>query len=104
MWQLYFLLKYAAMGDRTKFSEFLRPELLYAVKRDPQYSSFMVDFYALLGDKEQALDWLENAVRAGFLNYPYLNAYDPYLGNIRGEERFKRIMERVKYDWEHFEE
>ena len=104
MWQLYFLLKYAATGDRAKFAGLLRPELLYAVKRDPQYSSFMVDFYALLGDKEQALDWLENTIRAGFFNYPYLNAYDPYLGNIRGEERFKRLMERVKNEWEHFRE
>jgi len=24
--------------------------------------------------------------------------------NIRNEERFKKLMERVKYEWEHFEE
>jgi hypothetical protein len=28
---------------------------------------------------------------------------DPCLANIRGEERFKKLMERVKYEWEHFE-
>jgi hypothetical protein len=27
---------------------------------------------------------------------------DPFLANIRGEERFKKLMERVKYEWEHF--
>jgi hypothetical protein len=26
-----------------------------------------------------------------------------FLANIRGEERFKKLMERVKYEWEHFE-
>jgi non-specific serine/threonine protein kinase len=104
MWQLYFLLKCAAKGDRENFSRWLSPELLYTVKRDPQYSSFMIDFYALLGEKEKSLDWLENAVSRGFINYPYLNEYDPYLANIRGEPRFKKLMEQVKDEWEHFEE
>ncbi len=104
MWQLYFLLKYAAKGDRENFSRWLSPELLYTVKRDPQYSSFMADFYALLGNREKALDWLENAVSRGFLNYPYLNDYDPYLGNIRGEGRFRKLMEKLKTEWEQFEE
>jgi serine/threonine protein kinase/tetratricopeptide (TPR) repeat protein len=104
MWQLYFLLKYAAQGDREKFSQMLSPDLLSTVKRDPQYSSFMADFYCLLGDKEKALDWLEHAANRGFINYPYINAYDPYLENIRGEDRFRKLMERIKSEWEQFEE
>ncbi len=28
---------------------------------------------------------------------------NPFLENIRGEERFKKLMERVKYEWENFE-
>jgi hypothetical protein len=28
---------------------------------------------------------------------------DPFLKNIRGEERFAKLMERVKYEWEHFD-
>jgi hypothetical protein len=27
----------------------------------------------------------------------------PFLVNIRCEERFKKLLERVKYEWEHFE-
>ena len=50
------------------------------------------------------MDWLENAINRGFINFPFLNQYDSFLDNIRGEERFKRLMERVKYDWERFEE
>jgi disulfide oxidoreductase YuzD len=64
----------------------------------------MADFYGLLGDKEKALDWLEHAVKRGFINYPYMNEYDPYLENIRGEPRFKELMKRVKAEWERFEE
>jgi hypothetical protein len=29
--------------------------------------------------------------------------YSPFLANIRGEERFKKLMERAKYEWERFE-
>jgi hypothetical protein len=28
---------------------------------------------------------------------------DPWLESIRGEERFKKLMERVKQEWEEFE-
>jgi hypothetical protein len=57
----------------------------------------------MLDDKEKALDWLEHSVNRGFINYPYMNQYDPFPAKLRGEERFKKLMERVKYEWEHFE-
>jgi disulfide oxidoreductase YuzD len=63
----------------------------------------MADCFSLPGEKERALDWLENPAQRGFVNYPFLKEYDPFLANIRGEPRFKKLMERVKYEWEHFE-
>jgi hypothetical protein len=49
------------------------------------------------------LDWLENTDNRSFINYPFLNEHAPWLANIRGEPRFKKLMKRVKYEWEHFE-
>jgi len=60
------------------------------------------DLTAALGRREQALDWLENAVNRGFINYTFLIC-DPFLNNIRGEERFKKLTGHAKYEWEHFE-
>jgi non-specific serine/threonine protein kinase len=60
--------------------------------------------FAVLDEKKEALDWLENAVNRGFVNYSFIIEYDIFLKNIRGEERFKKLMERIKYEWEHFEE
>jgi hypothetical protein len=37
------------------------------------------------------------------VNYPYMANHDPFLANIRGERRFQNLMDRVKYEWEHFE-
>lgn len=66
-------------------------------------SYWLAVMLSLLDAKKEALDWLENANHQGFINYPALER-EPFLQNIRGEERFKKLMERVKYEWEHFEE
>ncbi len=59
--------------------------------------------FALIEERDKALNWLTNAIDRGFVNSPFLNAYDPFLEKIRSEERFKKLMERVKYEWENFE-
>jgi hypothetical protein len=63
----------------------------------------MAESYALIDEKNEAIDWVECAIKCGFINYPILVEYDPFLDNIRGEERFKKLMERAKYEWEHFD-
>ena len=70
---------------------------------DLQHSYHNASFYSFLDQKESALQWLENAINRGFINYPFMNEIDPFLENIRGEKRFKELMERVKYEWENFE-
>ena len=44
----------------------------------------------------EALEWLENAIHHGFMNYPFLSQYDPLLENIRPKQRFKALMEDVR--------
>ena len=46
---------------------------------------------------------LETAVDHGIINSPYISQYDPMLAKLRNEPRFKKLMERVQYEWEHFE-
>ena len=58
--------------------------------------------YALVGETERALAWLDHAANMGFVNYPFLLA-DPLLEPIRGEPGFGLLAERVKRDWEAFE-
>ncbi len=58
---------------------------------------------ALIGEKEEAITSLEYAVNLGAINYPFYNTISPFLENIRGERRFKKLIERVKYEWENFE-
>ncbi|MGB8959094.1 MAG: tetratricopeptide repeat protein [Candidatus Aminicenantales bacterium] len=89
-------------GEKDAFSRLQTPEVLRTMKRDLQLSYHAASFCSFLGQPNDALDWLENAINRGFYNSPFMEV-DPFLDNIRGEERFKKLMERVKYEWEHFE-
>ena len=100
--KLSMFLRKALLGD-DNLSDVMAHEFIVTVRRDRQYSCFVAELYALLGHKEESLDWLENAVNRGFINYPFLSRHDPFLENVRGEARFKNLMRRVKYEWEHFE-
>ena len=93
----------ALQGRVDKALEVMTPEFMAAAKNDVQFSWMVGSCYALLGKAEDAIDWIEHAVKLGFIHYPFLNEYDSWLANIRGEPRFKKLMERVKYEWEHFE-
>ena len=95
--------KYALHGEKVKALEYITKELAEAIRMDETLSFYMAEAYALIGENQEAVNWLEHAVWRGVINFPYLSEYDPFLENIHGEPRFQKLMERVKYEWEHFE-
>jgi hypothetical protein len=104
IWTLLSLfLKLAIEEDTHRISELLTEEFVNTCKRDLQYSYHIATFYGIMGQQEKTYEWLENAVERGFINYPLFQEHDPFLENIRGDDRFKKLMERVKYEWENFE-
>ena len=92
----------ALESNVEKVRELLTEDIRANARNDLQYSWFVADIYSLLSQRSEALDWLEHAVDRGNINCQFLKL-DPFLENIRGEERFQKLMERVKYEWEHFE-
>ena len=73
------------------------------IRRDPQLCHFLAVLFAVAEWKEKSLEWLEQAVNQGFINYPLMAAQDPLLEPIRGEERFQKLMKRAKHEWEDFD-
>ena len=98
------LFKYALQGRKTQALSSATEDIKRLSKTDEQDSWTLAEAYALIGETGEAIRWLEVAVSRGFVNYPFISKYDPFLKNIRGDTRFKKLMERVKYEWEHFEE
>jgi hypothetical protein len=94
---------HALEGQRAKALEWVTEEFRSAMKGDELYPIWVAESYSLLGEKEEAIGWLEEGVRWGFINYPFLATHDAYLANIRGEKRFEKLLERVKEEWEGFE-
>ena len=100
-WLLF--LKYAINGEKSKALELLTEDVRNFFWHDPDLPWLGAGGFALIDEKEEAIRWLEHAINKGNINYPVLSGIDPFLENIRGEERFKNLMERVKYEWENFE-
>jgi hypothetical protein len=95
-------LAFALRGDRARTLQAVTSEVRSTCKRDAAWSYMLGEILARAGAKEEAFEWLENGVNRGFINYPFM-LKDPFLDNIRGDERFKKLMQRVKYEWEHFD-
>jgi TolB-like protein len=96
------LLEYGLLNDRERALRVMTPEFQRTCWRDFEWSYNVAEGLSYAGAKREALDWLENAINRGFINYPYIQC-DPAMNTIRGEERFKKLLERAKYEWEHFE-
>jgi serine/threonine protein kinase/Tfp pilus assembly protein PilF len=96
------LLKYGVLKERDNAFREMTSDFQRTCKRDPEWSYYVALALAVLDARKEALDWLENAVNRGFLNYPAL-AREPFLQNLRGEERFKELLDRARKEWENYE-
>ncbi len=59
----------------------------------PAYAFAVI--HLALGEKDQALDWLEKAARDHAGPYVYLIKVDPYLDPLRGDPRFETLVSSI---------
>ena len=103
--QMALFLLYAIQGEKSKALEIVTEDFVTTMKDDAWFAIWTAESYALMGFKEESVEWIEKGVHCTlpFINYPFLSESDPLLENIRGEQKFKKLMEHVKYEWENFE-
>jgi hypothetical protein len=94
------LFLWALDGRRDDIVSTLTPERVRWARADLQYSLQLAECFAMLGDNDRAFDWLENAVRCGVVNYPFLSRRDPFLSNLRRDPRFEPLIAHVKSIWQ----
>ena len=94
------ILKFALQRDTEKILQEITTDFQNTVRRDCSFAHHLAGFLALNNQKQEAIEWLEIAVKNGIINFPLLAEKDIFLENIRGEPRFKKLMERVKHEWE----
>jgi non-specific serine/threonine protein kinase len=93
-------LGHALRGERRAALETATPQLQNEARWDQHASWWMAGTYALVNEQDSALDWLSNAARLGYINYPFLSRFDPFLEGLRRDERFWQLMGIVKVRWE----
>ena len=75
-----------------------------SLKKDPQMCQFSAQMFAMVGRRKEALDWLENAIDVGFANYRLIAEHDPFFAKFKDDERFKKLAQRMKTEWENFKD
>jgi serine/threonine protein kinase/tetratricopeptide (TPR) repeat protein len=96
-------IRHALAGNKTTALKALSEDVKNYLWHDPEFPWFGAGIYSLMNEKDEALRWLEHAINRGWINYPLFNEQDPFYENIRGEKRFKELMERIRPVWENFE-
>ena len=91
----------ALRGERDTLLRVMTPDLRAAVKWDEIFAWWAADCFAMVNERDTAIDFLECAVKFGLINLPWLAEHEPFLANLRGEPRFVGLMERVRKAWGH---
>jgi len=86
----------AQEGKRAAALKEMDVEVLKYAAAVPYFTSLAAEFYAVLGEKEKSLDWLERAVRNGDDRAEWFRR-DPLLANVRNHPRFQQILESIAY-------
>jgi serine/threonine protein kinase len=89
---------YASRHQRDKIDGRLfqyRPEQV--IDGDEAY--WLGGIYALLGDRQHALDWLKRTVALGDVNYPWFER-DKNYDSLRSDPEYQSIMAGVRQRWE----
>jgi tetratricopeptide (TPR) repeat protein len=94
--RLSLLFKYALNGAQEMVSEGISKYVSDVAVGDEELSIWMADIYALIGENELAVKWIQNAAKKGFINYSFFKKYDPFLKNIRKDPRFLEALEDIK--------
>ena len=63
----------------------------------------MAGIFALIDEKELAIEWLGHTLKLGYFNYPFFAKFDPFFNNLKEEKAFQELMKIAARKWEQFE-
>ena len=70
---------------------------------DEYWSYLMASAYALVGETDQAMSWLEHAVSVrGWVDYVYFTRHDRFLESLRPTRRFQELMASARERYQRF--
>lgn len=97
------LLKAAVEKKPHLFDTFLTDDMKGWAERDFQYSHTIAMICSFAGMREDAMGWLEHAVKRNFINYPFLSRHCPSFKLLKDDPRHTALLQTVKKAWEDFD-
>jgi serine/threonine protein kinase/tetratricopeptide (TPR) repeat protein len=97
--RLYLAHCYVVHGEPERARRLVDDQVIETARADQDVAYRLASFYALDGQTDQAIEWLEKAVSMGNENYPWF-AVDPRWDAMRDNEQYKAILESLKEKWE----
>ena len=85
----------ALRGDREAVYAAVADLEAYAA-RDKEMSWQCASCLAAVGERDEALQWLANAIKLGFVNHRFLATRDTFLAPLRGDPRFEGLMDQAR--------
>jgi serine/threonine-protein kinase len=82
-------------GDAEAARGELTERVLDAAAADHDVAYWLATAYAMLGEWEEAFEWLERAITLGNENRPWFES-DPNWEGLRGDARFGQLMKRIE--------
>lgn len=94
----------AFLGDADGARAVLTEGVVRAAAADLQYTSWLAEIHAQLGDRDAAIEWLGRSIDRGYAVWPFFTRHDRLLDPIRDDPRFDALMDRAKIAWQSFQE
>ncbi len=92
-------------GDRAAVLLAPSSEERAMAESDEYWSYLMAGAYALVGEADEALHWLEHAVKVrGWIDHLYFTRHDRFLERVRTAPRFQELMASARERYERFTE
>jgi TolB-like protein len=88
-------LRHAWMGEVEEALGAVTDDLEQGARWDDFWPVVMADGYAMINERDSALHWLERGIEYGITHVKYLQEYDPFLANLRADDRFHTLMTRA---------
>ncbi len=91
---------HALKGELAEGRKVMTAEVRDMSKHSEAFSNQIANVLTLLGDHDGAIETLEDSVRLGMANYPYLARDATVFAALREHPRFKKLLEVVRKRWE----
>ncbi len=87
------------LGNRDEARGLINDQVKDLAMADGDAAYMIASYYALLGERDEAIGWLKNAIKVGNENYPWF-VRDPNWAALRSDPQLISILSELRERWQ----